>query len=114
MKYVEIIRGQDKTFSMQFTDVVEGKYYDLTNTEDVKIYFKNEDGSNTENVSVTDSNVTITNATSGLVQVTLSDTITSTLKIGKGQMIEAELISDSGATVKIVQVPNILNVSARL
>ena len=96
---VKVIKGEDRTLSIQLSDEDTGGYYDLTSATALSVCFKNQDGSTLTKTLVSGS-VAIVSAASGKITVSLTDSETAQLYADDAMPIY--VVIDVGSTKRIV------------
>lgn len=109
---ITIIKGEDRSFIVRITEECTGDNYDLTGLTAAKAVFKSEVGANVEITMLASEIAVVTPATSGKLDLLISDAKTSLLKVGKDQTFEIELVTNSDT--RIVQFKKAITVEARI
>ncbi len=110
-KIIEITRGEDR--SVPLTVVKQNtcnEPFDLTGATEINVRFPTDTGFLEKKLTLAE--VTIVNAVLGMISVTLSDTDTTTLKVGSQQSFD--VIIDIGTTRRIALFDELLTVKAAL
>jgi hypothetical protein len=102
---INIIQGEDKTLALTINKT--SGPYDLTSATEIILKFPTQSGTPLEK-KLSNASLSITNAALGKISVPLSDTNTNTLRPEENQGIE--LYIDVGASRRIFQIKEILNV----
>lgn len=82
MNQLDIVQGEDRTLTIQLKNETTGELYDLTGYTEVVVAFKKTDGTVLNKTYSASGGVTVPAATSGKVQVVLTDANTALLKKG--------------------------------
>lgn len=96
---VKVIKGEDRTLSIQLSDEDTGGYYDLTTATAISVCFKNADLS-TLTKTLASGAVALVSAVGGQITVALTDTETGLLY--KADVVPIYVMIDVGVTRRIV------------
>lgn len=96
---VKVIKGEDRTLSIQLSDEDTGGYYDLTSATAISVCFKNADLS-TLTKTLASGAVAIVSAVAGQITVALTDSETALLAADDAAPIY--VVVDVGSAKRIV------------
>jgi len=109
---IEIVQGEDKSFSVKLTDG-NGNDYDLTGFTEISAVFA-ATGAPITVITTLDANgqTAVPNPLCGKIDVTLTDA--ATLLLTSGDFQDLEIIIDKGTDKTIVQLSKSLKIKERL
>lgn len=113
---VEIVKGEDKTFSVDITDK-DGNAFDLTGFTEITARFLQSAGTPLDVITTPDANGGVASTANqqlcGRIEVTLTDVGSALLESGDSQDLEI-IVEDSLNELTILQLAGQLKVKERL
>ena len=110
-KKLKIIQGEDRIVKLRLKEVDcdELESIDLTTPTEITATFTNQDKTKLEK-KLTDTEVSVSNAVKGRIQVSLNDTETMALREGKDQTFKVKV--EFGAESRIIKFEDCLTIES--
>lgn len=105
-----IIRGEDKDITVHLIIEESALPLDLVGFTEISAIFLNEDGTQLT-LTETGGEISVISEPGGVIKITINDTQSALLKIGKNQTFE--IVIDKGVDKTIIQMIEKLNVKKR-